>query len=193
LLPAEVASLLEAAGKIGRYGLRDSTMIELAFGHGLRVSELVNATWWGEVNKLDTTLINLKDKKIWIKRAKGSKSGEHPLRKCEVSALTRLVKEIKANDPEYKQTGSVFRSERDDGGPISASAFHKIVARAGKKARLPFPVHPHQLRHGCGYKMLNTDKIDVRLVQVWLGHRNIQHTLVYAEVDESRLKGLWRD
>lgn len=202
LLPEEAKRLVEAAASIGRYGVRDAAMIELAYGHGLRVSELVNASWWSDGAKLDCTLINLKEQWAWIKRKKGSKSGQHDLRKCEIAALKRLVKKMNP-DPKYVPTGSVFRSERDDGGPISASAFHKIVARAGKKARLPWPVHPHQLRHACGYKMVNGEgrtkeerektKIDILLVQEWLGHVNLRHTQEYAKIDQARLKGLWKD
>lgn len=195
LTPDEVTRLQDQALTFGRYPLRDSTMIMLAFGHGLRVSELVSATWErseaDEVNRGKvTTRINLKDGTIYIRRSKGSRSGEHDLRKCEVTNLKKLVKEMKNRDPDYEQKGHVFVNER--GGPLSLSSFHKIVARAGRDASLSFPAHPHQLRHACGYKMIN-DGIDVRIVQVWMGHRNIQHTVRYTEVDSKRLKGLWKD
>ena len=44
-------------------------------------------------------------------------------------------------------------SER--GGPLTDSAFRKVVARAGKAAGLELAVHPHMLRHACGYKLAN--------------------------------------
>jgi site-specific recombinase XerD len=185
LYPDEVARLQEQASKIGRYGHRDATMIMLAFGHGLRASELLDATW----DRPGTTRINLEDQTIYVKRRKGSRSGEHDLRKCEVKALKKLAKDMKAKDPDYEQTGHVFRNER--GGPLSESSFHKIVARAGLKAGIE-AAHPHQLRHACGYKMINDD-IDIRKVQVWMGHKNIQNTTRYAELHKKKLKGLWTD
>jgi type 1 fimbriae regulatory protein FimB/type 1 fimbriae regulatory protein FimE len=166
-------------------------MVMLAYGHGLRVSELVSAVWWRENIPLLNTTINLRDGWIWIKRAKGSKSGQHNLRKCEMTELRAMVKELK-KDRDYKQVGGVFRSERS-GSAVSANAFFKILARAGQAANLGFPVHPHMLRHACGHKMLNVDLTDVVLVQEWLGHRNIRHTQHYAKVDPARLEGLWKD
>jgi integrase len=195
LLPEEVERLQEEAAKFGRCRLRDETMIMLCFGHALRVSEMIDATWdlavIGEANPKVTTMINLKDQTIYIRRRKGSKSGMHDLRKCEVSNLKNLVKEMKNRDEDYVQKGHVFQNER--GGPISTSTFHKIVARSGRAARLSFPAHPHQLRHACGWKMVNRDKHDIRRVQVWMGHRNIQNTVHYTEVDPLLLKGMWKD
>ena len=52
----------------------------------------------------------------------------------------------------------------------------KIVARAGAAAALPFPVHPHMLRHATGYKLAD-DGQDTRAIQDYLGHRNIQYTV----------------
>jgi type 1 fimbriae regulatory protein FimB/type 1 fimbriae regulatory protein FimE len=57
---------------------------------------------------------------------------------------------------------------------------------------LGFPVHPHQLRHGCGYKLAN-DKQDTRAIQLFLGHRNIQHTVKYTELAAERFQDFWRD
>jgi type 1 fimbriae regulatory protein FimB/type 1 fimbriae regulatory protein FimE len=168
-------------------------MVMLAYGHGLRVSELVSAQWWREHIPLTSTTVNLKDGWIWIKRAKGSKSGQHNLRKCEMTELRAMLKELKKANPDYKQVGNVFRNERSKAASITGNAFHKILARAGQAANLGFPVHPHMLRHACGHKMLNVDKTDVVLVQEWLGHRNIRHTQHYAKVDPARLEGLWKD
>jgi len=68
----------------------------------------------------------------------------------------------------------------------------KIVARAGQLAHLPFTVHPHMLRHACGYKLAN-DGRDARAIQHYLGHRNIMHTVRYTEVASDRFKGFWDD
>jgi|SRR5580704_10764040 integrase len=51
-----------------------------------------------------------------------------------------------------------------------------ISARLGKAAEMPFAVHPHMLRHACGFKLAN-DGHDTRALQHYLGHKNIQHTV----------------
>jgi type 1 fimbriae regulatory protein FimE len=66
-------------------------------------------------------------------------------------------------------------------GPLSDSGIRKIVARAGAAAGLPFPVHPHMLRHATGYK-LATDGQGTRAIQHYLGHRNIVHTTRYTNL-----------
>ena len=71
----------------------------------------------------------------------------------------------------------VFRSER--GGPLSPQVVQLIVARAGKVAGLPFRVHPHHLRHACGFALAE-EGTDTRLDQDYLGHRSIASTVIYS-------------
>jgi site-specific recombinase XerD len=68
--------------------------------------------------------------------------------------------------------------------------FRCIIERAGQA--LPFPVHPHMLRHGCGYKLIN-DGVDIRTVQQYLGHASINSTVIYTKLDSRRFDGMWRD
>lgn len=170
----EVDQLRKAAGKVGRHSHRDATMILIAYTHGLRASELVALRW---------DQVDLKALTIYIKRSKGSTSGTHPLRKVERDALKKLATD---------RRGLVFRSERGEG--ISVRAFHAIVARAGTEGDFAFPVHPHMLRHGCGYRLTNQGH-DLRVIQAWLGHRNIQHTIRYTELAPDRFEKLrfWED
>jgi type 1 fimbriae regulatory protein FimB/type 1 fimbriae regulatory protein FimE len=67
-----------------------------------------------------------------------------------------------------------------------------MVGRIGEGAEFPFPVHPHMLRHACGYKLAN-DGQDTRAVQHYLGHKNIQHTVRYTELSPERFKSFWED
>jgi len=64
-------------------------------------------------------------------------------------------------------------------------------ARLGKAAKLPFAVHPHMLRHACGFKLAN-DGHDTRALQHYLGHKNIQHTVRYTEMAADRFRDFWR-
>jgi integrase len=56
---------------------------------------------------------------------------------------------------------------------MTPKAFHALFGRIGERAKMPFPVHPHMLRHGCGYALANAGH-DTRALQAWLGHKNIQ-------------------
>ena len=166
----EVSQLRREAGNMGRHGVRDQTMILVAYRHGLRVSELI-AWQWDQIDMDAAT--------VYVRRKKGSKSGMHTLQRDEIALLKRI-----GHNPRDR-TGNVFRNER--GGPMSESSFFKIIARAGKEAGLPFPVHPHMLRHACGFELTKAGH-PTRVIQDWLGHRNIQHTVRYTELDPGRFK-----
>src|SRR5262249_53762534 len=77
----------------------------------------------------------------------------------------------------------VFMTER--GGPMTPKAFHALFGRIGGRAKMPFAVHPHMLRHGCGYALANAGH-DTQALQAYLGHKNIQHTVRYTELAPDR-------
>ena len=64
---------------------------------------------------------------------------------------------------------------------MTPKAFHALFGRIGARAKMPFPIHPHMLRHGCGYALANAGH-DTRALQAWLGHENIEHTVRYTEL-----------
>jgi type 1 fimbriae regulatory protein FimB/type 1 fimbriae regulatory protein FimE len=84
----------------------------------------------------------------------------------------------------------VFTSER--GAPFATGGFRTLLARLGEAAGLDFRVHPHMLRHACGFKLANAG-VDTRSLQAYLGHKNIQHTVRYAELAPNRFKDFWDD
>jgi type 1 fimbriae regulatory protein FimB len=77
---------------------------------------------------------------------------------------------------------SLWRSKPSD-------AFHK--RKFAEKGKLPVPVHPHVLRHACGFALADQGA-DTRLIQDYLGHRNIQHTVRYTATNPARFEKLWR-
>jgi type 1 fimbriae regulatory protein FimB len=81
----------------------------------------------------------------------------------------------------------LFLSER---GPMTRQAMNYAVAEIGRRAKLPIKVHPHMLRHSCGYALANKG-YDTRLIQDYLGHRNIRHTQLYTRTAAVRFEGLW--
>ena len=84
----------------------------------------------------------------------------------------------------------LFTSERST--PFTTAGFARMIERAGGEAGLGFKAHPHMLRHACGYALANKGH-DTRALQVYLGHKNIQHTVRYTELSPARFKDFWRD
>ena len=121
---------------------------------------------------------------VHVKRLKNGTPSTHPLRGPELRALRKLQRE------QAQDGGYVFTSERS--GPMTTDNVRKMMQRAGQRARIPFPVHPHMLRHATGYKLAN-DGHDTRAIQDYLGHKNIQHTVRYTELAPTRFKDFWRD
>ena len=76
-------------------------------------------------------------------------------------------------------------------GPFTRQAINYIALSAGERAKLPFRVHPHMLRHSTGFYLANKG-FDTRLIQDYLGHRNIAHTVKYTRTAAGRFEGLWR-
>ncbi len=173
LTPSEVEKLIEAA-KTNRYGHRDTTMLLVAYRHGLRASELCGLEW----SQVDFTGATLH-----VRRVKNGKAATHPIRGDEMRALRKLQREA-AKSP------FVFVNER--GTPFSSDGFNWLVKRAGQKAGLPFQVHAHMLRHSAGYKLAG-DGHDTRAIQDYLGHRNISNTVRYTELSPTRFRDFWRD
>jgi type 1 fimbriae regulatory protein FimB/type 1 fimbriae regulatory protein FimE len=171
LTEREVEKLI-AAAKGNRWGQRDSTMILMAFRHGLRASELCELQW---------SDVEFESGTLHLRRAKGGTTSTHPLLGDELRALRVLRRE--ATSP------FVFVSER--AAPFSTSGLAKLIERTGAEAKLPFKVHPHMLRHACGFVLANKGT-DTRTLQGYLGHRSIQSTVRYTELAPGRFRNLWR-
>lgn len=176
LTEAEMKRLLDAARQ-GRHGVRDHAMMLMAFRHGLRVSELI------DVRLKD---IDLDTARLYVRRKKGSLSTQQPIEGDELRAIRAWLRERERRDD--ARSTYLFLSER---GPMTRQAFNYLVAQTGKRAKLRFHVHPHMLRHSTGYYLANRNH-DTRLVQDYLGHRNIAHTVRYTRTAAPRFEGLWR-
>ena len=174
LRPSEVKALMKAAKSVGRNRVRDGAMILLMFRHGLRTAELVALKW----SRVDLTSGYLE-----VQRVKHGHHSVHPLRSPELRALRQLKRD-------YPDTQYVFVSDRK--APLSTRSVRHIVARAGRLAGIECRVHPHQLRHSCGY-YLAMNGHDTRAIQDYLGHRNIQHTVRYTQLNPSRFESFWTD
>jgi integrase len=173
LTEREVERLMKAASKYSRYGHRDATMILIGFRHGLRAAELCDLMW---------SQVELAMGRLHVQRVKSGTPSVHPMQGDEIRALRRLQRE-------QAPSSHVFSSER--GGPMTPKAFGALLGRIGAWAKMSFPIHPHMLRHGCGYALANAGH-DTRSLQAYLGHKNIQHTVRYTELAPDRFKNFWR-
>ena len=171
LTEAEVERLIEAARKRGRNGARDACAILLAYRHGLRAAELCQLRW---------AQVDLRHGRLHVNRAKGDVESVHPLRGLELRALRPL----RGPGP------YVFVTEA--GTPATTAWFLRMVQRTGRAAKMPFPVHPHMLRHPTGYKLAN-DGHDTRSLAHYLGHRNLQSTARYTALAPDRFNKFWQD
>lgn len=170
LRPEEASKLIAAAGKRGRYPDRDRLLVRLAYRHGLRASEAVGLRW---------DAFDLDGGSLTIGRAKGGRTSTHTLARDDLSALRKIRQAT--NGP------WIFETER--GGSLSVDAMQYIVREAGRLAGLGDGIHPHMLRHGAGYALIN-DGVDVRLVQEFLGHVSITSTAIYTAISPRRLAGV---
>jgi integrase len=173
LTAGEVEALVEVA-KANRHGHRDATMILIAFRHGLRAAELCDLRW---------DQVEFGAAVLHVRRVKNGTPSTHPLRGDELRALRRLKRESETSP-------FVFVSER--GSPFTTAGFARMVERAADGAALKLKVHPHMLRHACGYALANKGH-DTRAIQAWLGHRSITSTAIYTALAPNRFKDFWRD
>ena len=173
LLPAEIDKLIAAARKHSRYPDRDATLILTVYRHGLRASEVCDLEW---------SQIDFDTASLHVRRAKNGKPAVHPIRGDEMRALRKLRRDT---------TGPyVFTSERS--APFTPEALNRHIKRLGAKTSIGFPVHAHMLRHACGYALANKGH-NTRLIQDYLGHKAIQHTVRYTELSPVKFKEFCRD
>ncbi|WP_299529741.1 tyrosine-type recombinase/integrase [Ulvibacterium sp.] len=172
LSDSEVKKFLEASKKT-RYPKRNYLLLLMMYRHGLRVSEAI------AIKKTD---VNLKDSRIWINRLKGGLSTEHPISGDELRAIKRYLNSRKDNLP------WLFVNER--GTPLTRQAVSYVVNAVGGKVGVE-NMHPHVLRHSCGFYLANNG-YDLRLIQDYLGHRDPKHTAQYTRVASKRFEKLWK-
>ena len=161
----EVLVLCKAARK-NRNGARDAAAIWLAFNHGLRVSELADLRW---------SDVRWDERKLMVRRLKGSRSGEHPLTEQDKRFLGPL------RGKGQRPSDTVFG--------ITAAGFRKMLARLELPADLAaLAIHPHMLRHACGYDLVG--RADLQARAAFMGHKRLENTICYSQLDPAQFEGL---
>lgn len=176
----QVDALMETIPDDTALHIRDRAMLEVLYGCGLRVSELVG---------LDRERLYLDDGFLLV-YGKGSKERMVPISGLALSWLERYLTEARVElyRPQ-KPTGAVFLNSR--GGRISRQSVHKIVAGAGAAIKVP-SLHPHTLRHSFATHLLEGGA-DLRAIQDMLGHSDIATTQIYTHVHMQHLKEEYLD
>jgi type 1 fimbriae regulatory protein FimB len=175
LTPEEVDKLLKAAKdkSLSRHPEREYCLLLLMVRHGLRASEACG---------LKLSDIHLAEKNMYVYRLKKGISTTHPLYTGEIQAIKSWL--AKRQEMTTDRSGPLFLSEQCR--PLSRSMVHRLVQRYAEAAGLAdLNIHPHMLRHACGYDLANRG-IDTRGIQGFLGHSNIQHTVRYTALSPNR-------
>lgn len=176
LTSGEVERLVLAT-KGAAHERRDRCLLLMMFRHGLRVSEACGLML-GQVD-LDSRVLH-------VARLKGGLSTTHPLRGDEIRAIKAWLAERQRMRP---AGDAFFISARRTA--LSRKTAWALIRRYGQDAGLAIEAHPHMLRHACGYALADQGA-DTRLIQDYLGHRNIQHTVRYTATNPARFEKLWR-
>ncbi len=178
LRPEESAALIEAADPGTPLGMRDRAMLEVLYGAGLRVSELVSLPLSGL--DLRTGLLRV--------RGKGGRERLVPLGEPAQEALARYLAEARPqlSARSDRVSEAVFLSRR--GRAMSRQNFFERLRRLALAAGIPRDrVSPHVLRHAFATDLLGGGA-DLRVVQTLLGHADLSTTQIYTHVDRSRLR-----
>jgi integrase/recombinase XerD len=173
LSPRETERLIEAAAGTSPRALRDSALVELLYGGGLRVSEAVG---------LERAAVDL-DERLVRCVGKGNKERIVPIGRSAAEAVRRYL----ARGRPYldrRLRPELFLNSR--GGPLTRAGAFLIIRRLAEKAGLePERVHPHLLRHSFATHLLEGGA-DLRSVQEMLGHADLATTQIYTHVSDRR-------
>ena len=172
----DVSALLDQDFPEGEMGLRDHAILEVLYGCGLRVSELVG---------LDVGDVHFDDGFVLV-RGKGSKERLAPLVGSAARTMAQYIADGRrrlAAHARGSKTPAVFLNK--NGGRLSRQSVHVICERYGRQVGL-VGLHPHTLRHSFATHML-AGGADLRVLQEILGHADISTTQVYTHVDRTQL------
>ena len=159
--------ILIAKSKGNQAPVRDATIIELALGTGLRVSELSNL-------KTEYLYIKKGQNSLLVKKGKGNKD--------RVVVFNAKLKNQIQEYLDYRTSNSPYLFPSERGDQMTTSAIQKVFKKLAKKAGLPSRYSIHALRHTHGTELYKASGYNLRLVQQQLGHSSPTITSVYAAV-----------
>jgi integrase/recombinase XerD len=177
----EVVKIIEAASGATARDVRDRAMLELLYGAGLRVSELVG---------LDVDDVDIEDRAVRC-LGKGDKERIVPIGGPAAAAVRRYVRDFRRELASAKKpTPALFLNV--SGGRLSRQSAWRCVKRYAAAVDPDARVFPHALRHSFATHLV-AHGADVRVVQEALGHARLSTTQVYTLVSREKLKDVYED
>ncbi|MEX2599861.1 MAG: tyrosine-type recombinase/integrase, partial [Dehalococcoidia bacterium] len=158
--------------------LRDTALLELLYGGGLRVSESVGMD-------IDHLSLNGKIARLW---GKGAKEREVPLGGPAIAALHRYLTEARPVLAGPESGKALFLNRL--GGRLTVRSVQNMVRRYSLAAGLREGVHPHTLRHSYATHLLDGGA-DLRVVQELLGHSSPSATQVYTHISQTEARRVY--
>jgi len=176
LSETDVQRLLQAPNTKNALGLRDRAMLELLYGCGLRVSEIVSMT-------IDQANLTQGVVRVW---GKGSKERLVPMGEPACDWVGRYLNSSR-KDLLKGVTDALFLSNRGCG--MTRQTFWHRIRQYGEQIGLSMQLSPHVLRHAFATHLVNHDA-DLRVVQLLLGHSDLSTTQIYTYVAMERMKSI---
>lgn len=165
----DIAHILDAAKTIG---LRAWLVCALAYGCGLRVSEITGLHTWDICSKEGFLL---------VREGKGGKERKTLLPDEVLAGLRRWWKDQRLDNPSF-----LFPA-KEEGKYLSPETLRSDFHRAVRKAGIRTPIRLHDLRHGFVTHLVEA-KVDLFTIQALAGHEDLATTQVYVRVDASRFR-----
>ncbi|MDC9590005.1 tyrosine-type DNA invertase [Xenorhabdus sp. XENO-10] len=188
LTQPEIEILLSELGKYV-HAERNICMMFMGFIHGFRVSELLS---------LKLSDVDLDGRSLRVQRLKNGFSTIHPIVPREVQLIRHWLVERQNYLPKTRSHEQLADEDVDwlflsrNGQRMSRQQVYKIIRQTSQKAKLSICANPHMLRHACGYALADNG-VDTRLIQDYLGHRNIRHTVRYTASNAGRFETIWHE
>jgi len=176
----EIESLIDAPDCLRPQGLRDKALLELLYGTGMRVSELINLD-------LDDIHLSMGFVRIF---GKGGKERIVPLGRQAIESCEIYINEVRPGfiTKLEKSNNALFVNMR--GSRLTRQGFGKLLKEHANKANILKELTPHTLRHSFATHLVENGA-DLRAVQEMLGHADISTTQIYTHVSKTRLKEVY--
>jgi integrase/recombinase XerD len=175
----QVVSLLEQVDKDSDLGLRNKALLELIYGSGLRVSELLD---------IQIEDIHLNQSYV-IVHGKGSKERMVPISDMANIALRKYMADARPNLLKDRKITHVFLNQ--NGQRLSRQGFFKVLKKLALDAGIDSECSPHTLRHSFATHLLENG-MDLRTLQTLLGHEDISTTQIYTHISQKRIKEIYK-
>ncbi|MGL4662526.1 MAG: tyrosine-type recombinase/integrase [Culicoidibacterales bacterium] len=171
----ELAHLLETEREEGFSGLRMQLILELLYGCGIRVSELV------QISRKDI----IRSEQLILVHGKGNKERYVPFGQHALNALDAYE-----SSDTYQRTQPTFLLMNQQGSSLSTRGVHYLLDKEAKRIGMHIPIHPHLFRHTFATDMLN-EGANLREVQEMLGHAHLSSTQIYTHVSTAKLQNAY--